>query len=71
MGTVASVNPSFRFVVVTFPFGELPTSGQPLDVYRNGLKVGELRVTGPEVDANTVADITAGEVRVNDEVRRN
>jgi hypothetical protein len=70
-GTVTSVNPSHRFVVVTFPFSQVPGIGQPLNVYRKGLKVGELKVTGPEIDTNTVADIIAGEAQVNDEVRIN
>lgn len=43
--------------------------GKRLNVYRNGLKVGELKVTGPQRDNNTVADIVAGECQVGDEVR--
>jgi len=70
-GTVVSVNPVGRFVVLRFPGGRLPAVGQPLAVYRDGLRVGELKVTGPQREEHIVADITAGEVRVGDEVRSN
>jgi hypothetical protein len=43
--------------------------GQILTVSRDGLKVGEVKVSGPQRDDNIVADITAGEARVGDEVR--
>jgi hypothetical protein len=68
-GRVASVNPTGRFAIVTFPFGGVPGTGQNLNVYRNGLKVAEAKVTGPQRNINTVADIISGEVQVNDEVR--
>lgn len=63
------VNPTARFVVMTFPFGGVPAVERRLNVYRNGLKVAEVKVTGPHRDNNTVADIVAGEVQVNDQVR--
>ncbi len=68
-GKITSVNRSARFVVITFTDGESPAVGQRLNVYRNGLKVGELKVTGPKRDENTVADIIAGEAQLNDEAR--
>jgi hypothetical protein len=67
LGRVAKVNP--KFAVLTFPFGSLPGPGQSLNVYRDGKKVAELKVTGPQHDINTVADIVSGEVQLNDEVR--
>jgi outer membrane murein-binding lipoprotein Lpp len=42
---------------------------QRLVVYREGNKVAELNVTGPEKDDSIVADIAAGEVKIGDEVR--
>lgn len=66
-GRVAKVSP--KFAVLTFPFGGVAEIGQPLNVYRDGKKVAELKVTGPQRDINTVADIISGEVQVNDEVR--
>ena len=68
-GRVASVNAGGRFVVLTFPLGTMPALEKRLNVYREGLKVGELKVTGPQLDINIDADITAGECRVGDEVR--
>jgi hypothetical protein len=68
-GKVAHVNASDRFVVLTYPIGRVPPNNKRLSVYRDGMKVGELKVTGPREDPNTVADITAGEARAGDEVR--
>ena len=68
-GKVMRVNESARFAVLNFPVGSLPAVGQRLDVYRHGLKVGEVKVTGPEQDDNTVADITNGEAQEGDELR--
>jgi len=66
---VASVNPSGRFVVLRFPIGAMPFVDRRFGVYRQGMKVGELRVSGPQYDNNTVADIIAGDCRVGDEAR--
>ena len=71
IGKVAAANANARFVVLNFPVGRLPSLDQRLNVYRNGLKVGEVKTTGPQRDDNTVADIIAGEARVGDEVREN
>lgn len=68
-GKVMRVNESARFAVLNFPVGNLPAAGQRLDVYRHGLKVGEVKVTGPQQDDNTVADITNGEAQEGDELR--
>lgn len=68
-GKVAWVNSDLRFVVLTFPVGQLPGGNQRLAVYRGGLKVGELKVSGPQIDDNVVADIVAGEAQVGDAVR--
>lgn len=69
VGKVATFNTAGRFVVLDFPVGKLPALDQVLFVYRQGLKVGEVRVTGPERDHNTVADLISGEARKGDEVR--
>ena len=68
-GKVISVNEIGRFVVLRFPLGRLPLQDSTLFVYRQGLKVAELKVTGPQKDDHTVADIRTGECRVDDEVR--
>ncbi|MDB6123505.1 MAG: hypothetical protein JWQ71_2498 [Pedosphaera sp.] len=71
VGKVARVNENARFAVVSFPVGSLPPTEKRLSVYRRGLKVGEIRVTGPQQGDNTVADIVNGEVQVGDELRSN
>ena len=69
IGKVATVNDTARFVIVTFPAGHIPPVDQVLSVYRHGLKVGELKVTEPQRDEFTAADIVTGETAVGDEVR--
>jgi len=69
VGKVARLNSIGRFVVLNFQVGHLPQSGQTLNVYRNGLKVGEVKVTGPQYDDNVVADISQGEAGEGDQVR--
>jgi hypothetical protein len=69
IGKVASVNPGLRFVVMEFPVRRVPAIDQRLNVYREGRKVGEVKVTGPAVDTTIAGDITAGTVLTGDEVR--
>lgn len=68
-GKVASINGPLRFVVLDFSLSKLPAMNQHMAVYRNGQKVGEVKVTGPARDANIAADISVGEAQVGDEVR--
>jgi hypothetical protein len=68
VGTVSLFNAQGRFVVLDFPLGKMPAAEQVLFVYRRGLKIGEVRVTGPERDHKTVADLISGEVQKGDEV---
>src|SRR3954470_5797919 len=69
VGRVDSVNMKGRYVIISFPIGALPLVGLPVDAYREGLKVAELKITPPQQNNLTAADIVAGEVRVGDEVR--
>ncbi len=69
LGTVVSVNPALRFLVMDFPIRRLPVLDQRLNVYRNGQKVGEVKVTGPGRDTTIAGDIMLGEAQVGDEVR--
>ena len=71
IGRVVAVNLSSRFVVLNFPVGYLPALEQRLHLYRQGLKVGEVKVTGPQQDDNIVADLVVGESQVGDEAREN
>jgi hypothetical protein len=68
-GKVAYYNSVGRFVVLTFPVGAIPKQEQTLFLYRGGLKVAELLVTGPQTDNNIVADLVRGEAQTGDEVR--
>ncbi len=69
MGRVSVYNEAGRFVVLDFPIGRLPANEQLLFVFRQGLKVGEVKVTGPQRDHITVGDLISGEARKGDEVR--
>jgi hypothetical protein len=68
-GEVSWVNQNLRFVVITFPAGQLPALDQRLNLYRRGLKVGEVKISGPQRDDSIVADILTGDAAAGDEVR--
>jgi hypothetical protein len=68
-GKVASYNDTGRFVVLNFPAGRMPKMDQHLFLYRAGLKVAEVSVTGPQSDDNTVADLVSGDAQTGDDVR--
>ena len=69
VGKVAIVNTTGRFVVLNFPLAKVPAVGQTLNLYRGGLKVGEVRISGPQRDENIVADLVAGDAVVGDDAR--
>ena len=66
---VVAYNAVGRFVVLSFPVGRMPRLEQTLFLYRNGLKVAEVKVTGPQRDNNIVADLVSGAAQAGDEVR--
>jgi hypothetical protein len=66
---VVSVNTVGRFVVLSFPPDNMPKLGQPLFLYRAGLKVADVKITGPQQENNIVADLVSGEAQVGDTVR--
>jgi hypothetical protein len=68
-GTVVLVNAAARCVVLNFPLSRMPAVEKRLSLYRRGLKVGEVKVTGPQREDNIVADMIAGEAAVGDEAR--
>lgn len=71
IGRISTVSLVSRFVVITYPSSNLPKTGQQLGVYREGRKVGQAKVTGPERDTITAADLVDGEAQAGDEVREN
>jgi hypothetical protein len=66
---VVRYNSVGRFVVLSFPVGQLPQMGQMLFIYRAGMKVGEVKITGPQRDNDIVADLTTGDAEAGDDVR--
>ncbi len=69
VGRVVLVDATARCAVLSFPLGRMPAVDQPLNLYRRGLKVGEVKITGPQRETNVVADLIAGEAEVGDEAR--
>lgn len=68
-GKVVRYNDRAQFVVLEFPLVNMPAVGQQLFLYRNDLKVGEVKITGPQKEAHIVADLTSGEAQAGDTVR--
>ncbi|MGH7972683.1 MAG: hypothetical protein ACREIC_28550, partial [Limisphaerales bacterium] len=68
-GKIVKVNTGGRFVVLNFPVGRLPTLDQQLNVYHSGLKVGEVKVSGPQLDDNIIGDLVKGTAQPGDLVR--
>ena len=66
---VVSVNTVGRFVVLNFPAQPMPRLQQTLFLYRGGLKVAQVRVSGPQADDDIVADLVEGDAQVGDAVR--
>ncbi|MBM3845485.1 MAG: hypothetical protein FJ405_04245 [Verrucomicrobia bacterium] len=70
VGKVTTVNTLGKFVVLSFPVGVMPAVGASLEVFRDGVKCGEVKVTGPQRDTFIVADVLKGTLQINDEVRQ-
>jgi len=68
-GRVVSYNSAGRFVLLNFPSGPVPKPDQTLSLYRHGLKIGEVKITGPQRETITVADVITGDAQVDDEAR--
>ena len=68
-GKIIKMNSEGRFVILNFPIGHLPALEQRMNVYRRGLKVGEIKITGPQMDDDIVGDLLNGEAQAGDEVR--
>ncbi len=68
-GRVVSANDSLRFVVLDFLPGRLPPLEKRLGIYRQGQKVGEVKITGPARENTIAADLLTGEAKPGDEAR--
>jgi hypothetical protein len=71
IGEVHQVNAGAGIVVLRFPVGRMASAQQRLNVYRGGLKVGEVVATGAPNDDMIAGDIVAGEARAGDVIRSN
>lgn len=68
-GKVVLVNEPLRYVVIDFGYGRVPQADQRLNVFRQGAKVAEVRISSQSRSANFAADIITGTVQTGDEVR--
>ena len=68
-GKIVVVNPNARYVIFSYPLGHVPQPERRLAVYRNGLKVADIKVGPQRMDTNAVADIITGDCQPGDEVR--
>jgi hypothetical protein len=67
VGRVELVNVEGRFVVLSFPPGRVPPPGQHWRIMHRGLKIGQVTISGPQREVDTVADIVDGTANVGDE----
>jgi hypothetical protein len=67
VGRVEMVNLESRFVVLSFPAGHVPAPGQTWRINHRGLQIGRVKISGPQRQIDTVADIVEGEANVGDE----
>lgn len=68
-GKVVKFNPTARIVVLEFSIINMPAAGRQLFVYRNDLKVGEVKTTTWQKQEHIVADLISGEAQAGDVVR--
>ncbi len=68
VGKVVRYNPDGRTAILSFPIGQMPKLGSRLGVYRQGNKIGTLRLTGPQMDYFVAGDMLSGEAGAGDEV---
>jgi hypothetical protein len=66
---VVRYNSVGRYVVLSFPVGQMPKADQIFFLYHDGFKVGEIKIDTWQRDNFVVADLTDGEAQVGDEVR--
>lgn len=68
-GKVVKFNETTRIVVLEFPLINMPGPDRTLFLYRNDLKVGEIKTSRWQRDQLIVADLIAGEAQAGDVVR--
>ncbi len=70
-GRVVNADVGGRFVILNFPLGQMPSLDSVMTIYRHGVKVGQIKITGPQRDDSIAADVISGEARVADAAREN
>ncbi len=69
MGRVVQVNERLRFVVLEFALNPIPAYGQHLELVRNEVVCGEVKVSTFRRGTSVAADLVSGTAAVNDMVR--
>jgi hypothetical protein len=69
IGKVVKLNETARIVVLEFPIISMPAAGRQLFIYRNDLKVGEVKTTTWQRAELIVADLINGKAQAGDVVR--
>jgi hypothetical protein len=69
VGRVVSVRTDAKFVVISFPVGQVPAVNTRLSIFHAGQKSGEVNISGPSKEDLTVGDITSGSAQEGDDVR--
>ncbi len=67
-GRIVTVNLPLRYVVMDFELSTPPEIGQRLEVFREGLKIGEVQLSGPIMGSAAAGDIVTGQAAVGDTV---
>ncbi|MFM1943328.1 MAG: hypothetical protein RI897_2310 [Verrucomicrobiota bacterium] len=67
-GRIVTVNLPLRYVVMDFELSTPPEIGQRMDVFREGLKIGEVQLSGPIMGSAAAGDIVTGQAAVGDTV---
>jgi hypothetical protein len=68
-GKVISFREDLQFAVIQFSNGIVPDIGRRMGIYRNGKRVGEIKISGPHRNDLTVGDLREGECQPGDEIR--
>lgn len=69
VGRIVRVQSALRFVVVDYRLNQPPAPEQRLAVYREGVRIGELKAGYIRRETTVSADILSGDPQEGDEVR--
>jgi hypothetical protein len=71
VGRIESMRTELRLVVLDYSLSTLPQLGDMLAVYRDGVEVGQVKVTGPfrAGTGKLGGEIVSGDIQIGDVVR--